>query len=459
VTLARAATALVEGVTADGAALAELLVAEGETVRLAGRAPGVAATPGRLEELRAQGVVVEPDAVLDLDPGAPTVAFLDVWTPETAPRVERLRTAGARLSCLADLLLARAPGPVIGVTGTAGKTTTAALTAGILRSGGASVSTGAARAGNLWPTGELLESLPSLAPSEWLVVELTSSHLAFTRGSPHVAVVTSFWPDHLELHGSLSAYRDAKARLVAFQGADDWVVVDEDEPEVRAFAERTPARRASFSRGSRVERGAYLDTGTIRVRWDGRVHDVCAARELPLRGRLLGNALAACTAALAAGARPQALADGLLGTRVPPYRGAEVARWEAVPVLDAGAAATPGKVAALLEPYADASLVVIAGGETELGGLPVHSSLEERRVLEAALAEVARAARAVVLFGPAAGGLAASLAGLEVERVRTLGEAIPAARGLVAGAEAVLFAPIYPVALEDRERFAALAAG
>jgi hypothetical protein len=85
--------------------------------------------------------------------------------------------------------------------------------------------------------------------------------------------------------------------------------------------------------------------------------------------------------------------------------------------------------------------------------------LEERRVLEAALAEVARAARAVVLFGPAAGGLAASLTGLEVERVRTLGDAIPAARGLVAGAEAVLFAPIYPVALEDRERFAALAAG
>jgi UDP-N-acetylmuramoylalanine--D-glutamate ligase len=457
VTLARAATALVEGVTEDGAALARLLVAEGETVRLAGRVPGVAAAPGRLDELRAQGVQVEPDAVLDLDPGAPSVAFLDVWTPETAPRVARLRAAGTRLSCLADLVLARAPGPVIGVTGTAGKTITAALTAGILRADGRTVGTGAARAGNLWPTGELLESLASRAPSEWLVLELTSSHLAFTSGSPHVAVVTSFWPDHLELHGSLAAYRAAKERLVASQVAGDWVVVDADEPAVRAFAERTPARRASFSRRSGVERGAFLDAATIRVRWDGREHDVCAARELPLRGRLVSNALAACTAALAAGVRPQALAGGLIGASLPPYRGAEVARWGAVPVLDAGAAATPGKVAALLEPYADSSIVLIAGGETELGGLPVHASGEERRVLEAALAEVTRAARAAVVFGPAAGRLAASLAELEVERVRTLGEAIGAARSLAPGAEAVLFAPIFPVALDDRERFAALA--
>jgi UDP-N-acetylmuramoylalanine--D-glutamate ligase len=319
------------------------------------------------------------------------------------------------------------------------------------------VRAGAARAGNLWPTGELLESLAWAAPTDWLVVELTSSHLAFTSGSPHVAVVTSFWPDHLELHGSLTAYRAAKERVVASQAEDDWVVVDEDEPAVRAFAERTPAHRASFSRLSRVERGAYLHLGRIRARWDGREHDVCAAGELPLPGRLLGNALAACTAALAAGVPPQTLAGGLVGASLPPYRGTEVARWGAVPVLDAGAAATPGKVAALLEPYADGSIVLIAGGETELGGLAVHGSGEERRVLEAALAEVTRTARAAVLFGPAAEGLSASLAGLDVERVRTLGEAIPAARSLASAVEAVLFAPIYPVALEDRERFAALA--
>jgi UDP-N-acetylmuramoylalanine--D-glutamate ligase len=450
---------LVEGVTEDGAALARLLAGEGELVRLAGRVPGVEPTRDRLDELRAAGVVVEPDAILDLDPGAPDAAYLDVWTPEVAPRVARLRGVGARLSCIADVVLARSPLPVIGVTGTAGKTTTSALTAGILRASGRLVGTGDARAGNLWPTGDLLEALPSQRPPGWLVMELTSSHLAFTGGSPHIAVVTSFWPDHVELHGSLAAYRAAKERLVASQTPGDWVVVDEDEPAVAAFAERTPALRASFSRVAPVEQGAYLAGGTIHVRWDGRTDEVCALADLPLRGKLVSNVLAACAAALAAGLPAGALADGLRAARLPADRGQEVARWGAVPVLAAGAAATPGKAAALAEPYDDGSLVLIAGGRQELLGLAVHDSAEERGVLESACLEIARATRTAVVFGDAAGRLAACLRGVELAQVGTLDEAVAAARTRASGAEAVLFAPIFPVDLEDRQRFSALAAG
>lgn len=455
-TRSEAASTLVEGVTADGAELALLLSREGAPVRLAGRAPGRAPSAEILRLLQEHGVAVEPDEDLDADPGAPATAYLDVWTPETAPRVHLLRAAGARLTGIADAVLERAPGPVLGVTGTAGKTTAAALALRLLRAAGLDArAAAAAPAGQLWPAHDLLAALPALRSSTWLVLELTSSHLAVTERSPHVAVVTSFWPDHLELHGSLEAYRAAKERLVASQTNADWVVVDEDVPDVAAFARRTSARRASFSRTAPVLRGAYLDRGALAARWGGRVVEVGPAAALPLPGRLLGGALAACAAALAAGVPPERLAPGLAGFEPPAHRGREVARWDGVPVVDATMAATPAKAAAMLEPYPDASVVLVAGGLTELAGLPVGVSPAEERLLAEACAEARRAAGAIVLFGPAAERLQPLLAG--AERVGSLEEALTAGRDRARGAASVLVAPMFPLAAEERERLAARA--
>ena len=176
--------------------------------------PGTA--PAEALELRRIGVTVRERFGPDSDPGEHDEAFLDVWTPEVAPRVARLRAAGCRVRCLADLLLERSSGPVIGVTGTAGKTTTAAFLVQLLRSAGRPVRAGkSARAGNLWPTAELLRP----RSDGLLVTELTSSHLCFTSRSPAVAVITCFWPDHIELHGSLERYRAAKETIVRHQGA------------------------------------------------------------------------------------------------------------------------------------------------------------------------------------------------------------------------------------------------
>ncbi len=451
-------TVLVEGFAPDAVALAGLLVTEGRAVRLAGRG----AAPSAAAALRRDGVAVEEHVDLDADPGPAELAYLDVWTPEVAPRASRLRARGTRISCLSELLLERAPVRSLGVTGTAGKTTTATLAVQLLRGVGIDVAAGStARGGNLWATEELVERLPSLRPPSVLVLELTSSHLCFMKSSPDVAVVTSFWADHIELHGSLAAYRAAKETIVRGQTADDWVVVNEDDAGASPFASLTPARRASFSQRRAVERGTFVERDRVVARWDGHELELARAPELSFVGAQRGNVLAAVTAALALGAPLEAL-PGLLPSLVPPpYRARTPAYTEqGLAIVDDGLAATPTKAAATLEVQPDGSVVLVAGGDPAPCGVRVHASTEEQALLERACDQASRAARVAVLFGPAGAELAERLGGrgVELRQAASFDDAVAQAFGAaVTGGLTLLFSPMYPVAQADRERFAALA--
>ena len=459
-------TLLVEGFDRDAISLARLLAREGHTVRLASPAD----EPSEAEELRELGIHVEPHADLDTDPGPAEIAYLDVWTPEVAPRVAKLRAQGTRVSCPGDLLLERWPGPSIGITGTAGKTTTTSLTAEILRTAGIEIAVSrGARAGNLWPTGELLDRLRPPGTTEFpsatlLLLELTSSHLAFMRSSPTLAAVISFWPDHLELHGDLGRYRAAKETIVRHQRPGDTVVVNADDASA-SFAAATPADLIEFSLAHPVAEGAYLDPGRGVVLADptaetglGPIHAHAAHP---------GNVVAAAAIAAAAGASPAAIEQGIRTAATLPWRAQPLpvqtqGTLAGIPVVDDGMAATPRKTQATLAAYPDHSIVLIAGGVNDAGGGRVHATPEEQTLLERACDEIARTARVVVLFGYGGARLAPLLRQRRVETLMAadLAEAVAVAAGRAAdaagAAAAVVFSPLFPLPLEERARFASL---
>ena len=447
---------LIEGFGPDEIALARLLAAEGSSVRLASPAPATA----DVLALRELGVRIEPEADLDARPGAADIAYLDVWTPEVAPRVRRLRAQGTRVSCLGDLLLERWRGPSIGITGTAGKTSTTAFTAEILRSAGIepAVSRGA-RAGNLWPTAELLDRLGADEPPAAegvLLLELTSSHLAFMSTSPTIAAVVSFWPDHLELHGSLARYRAAKETIVRHQGPGAAVVVNADDASAGFAAPRPRPSSYEFSTRHPVDRGAYLDPerGVVLAGDDGET----ALGHIESRTPHPANVLAAAAIAAAAGAGPAAIASGIEGTALPPWRGQPVGTLAGVPAVNDGMAATPLKTAALLRTYPDRSIVLIAGGLNDAGGGSVHSTPEEEALLGRACDEIQRVARGCVVFGDAGPRLAHYLRKRNVAPIVTddLESAVVAATHNADGASAIVFSPLFPVSLDDRRLFATL---
>ena len=378
------------------------------------------------------------------------VRLLSPWTP--LPPIPP--GAASALSGSADLLLRFSPIPVLGVTGSAGKTTTARLAEAMLVASGVETLTARdAPADNAWPTAALLERVLAARPPAWCVAELTSSHLAVSSASPHVACVTNVWPDHVDLHGSLAAYLEAKRRIVAFQGAGDWVVVNAGDPGAVELAEASAGRVVRCSpAGPASDPGAGVEAGRLVARIDGAVSDLGPARALPPPpgGE---NGLLAGVAALLAGATPEAIAQALAGWRGLALRRERLGAIDGAPVIRDALAATPAKAAAGLALHPPGSVVLIAGGHDDLGGGTMHDAPGERELFAHAAEVAARACAHAALFGPAGPRLARALetAGLRSVTVHdALPEAVTDARSHARPGRTLLFAPWFPTTPAER---------
>jgi UDP-N-acetylmuramoylalanine--D-glutamate ligase len=142
------------------------------------------------------------------------------------------RGAGARLTSETELFLETCPARIVGVTGSNGKSTTAAMTAAMLRADGRTTWLG----GNIG--GSLLERLDQIGPDDWVVLELSSFqlwHLGRHVRMPEVAVLTNCSPNHLDWHPSYDHYRAAKQRILTEQKPGDLAVLNTGDAEVAAW--------------------------------------------------------------------------------------------------------------------------------------------------------------------------------------------------------------------------------
>lgn len=220
-----------------------------------------------------------------------------------SPFLHLARQQGARLTTEIGLLIDRCPAPIIGVTGSNGKSTTAAMIAAILRADGRRAWLG----GNLG--GSLLENLDQIDRGDWVVLELSSFQLHYLAGQlpgPHVAVVTAFAPNHLDWHGSLEAYRQAKQQILAGQGPLEAAVLNCTDAELRAWR--------PLVRGRLVAPPLECDIPTLRL--PGHHNRLNAALAIAAARALGCNAAAAQTALAAFAGLPQRLEwIGVVGGR------------------------------------------------------------------------------------------------------------------------------------------------
>ena len=277
----------VVGAARSGVAAAELLVRRGASVTLT----DVREHLDEETRLRQAGVELElgghkAETLLRSD-----LIVTSPGVPYRQPLIEAARQEGVPVMGELELASRWLRGRIVAITGTKGKSTTTTLTGRMLEAGGHRVLVG----GNI---GHALSAQVDESTEDTIhVVEASSFQLEATETfHPWIAVLLNFSPDHLDRHSTVDEYAAAKKRIFARQTAEDWAVLNADDPITLAMAEANRSRRLLFSLQGRIADGVVVDGNTI-VRRDG------VGREplVPLSAiRLIGPHLVADVLAAAA---------------------------------------------------------------------------------------------------------------------------------------------------------------
>jgi UDP-N-acetylmuramoylalanine--D-glutamate ligase len=404
---------LVVGLARSGAAAALALRDLGQDVIGVDR--GSSAESGRLREA---GVEVHLDVTGE--------AFLDrartlVKSPGVRPSAPVVAAARARgVAVVGELELAwrLLPVPFVAVTGTNGKTTTTELIAHIHRQAGRRV----AVAGNI---GTALSSLGgAIADDTTIVCEASSFQLESTlEFAPDAAVLLNLEADHLDWHGSLKHYHEAKRKIFARQEPGDLAVTPVGLAPDDIGGE---AQRVRFGAGA----GAGLDERDGTLHW----HDepLMPAADIRLPGaHNVENAMAAAAVTLARGIPAQAVTAALRDFAGVPHRLELIAEKDGVAYVNDSKATNVGSTLVALASYAGGSVHLVLGGDgKDQDFTPLRDA-------------VARAAAAVYLIGEAAPELEAALAeaGPAPLRCGDLERAVRAAREAARPGQTVLLSP------------------
>ena len=202
---------------------------------------------GRIEALESLGAVVHlGEDYLDYLEGQDVIFRTPGLRPDV-PQLMAARERGSVLTSEMEVFFQVCPCPIIGVTGSDGKTTTTTIIAGLLKAAGYNVYLGGNIGKPLLPDAEMME------PEDFAVVELSSFQLMTMDLSPHIAVVTNLAPNHLDVHRSMGEYISAKENIFIHQTAEDTVILNADNDITRSFAPGAPGRVRFFSRKEEPE--------------------------------------------------------------------------------------------------------------------------------------------------------------------------------------------------------------
>ena len=252
--------------------------------------------------------------------------------------------------------------PIIGVTGTKGKTTTATLIAEILKTAGKKVfKVGIGQKPVLSVLDEIEEEKNGA-----VVFELSSwrlSALGRTGLSPHIAVITNIHRDHLNYYGTMEKYITDKKYIFASQKDDDYIVLNYDDESVRKIAGEIKSKIIFFS-ALKSDLGSciFIEKGKINYKKNGELIEICDINDIQLRGgHNLYNVLAAVGTTVAFGIAPEKICEAVKNFKGIPHRLELVRELDGVKYVNDTTATMPDAAIAGINSFSK-PIILIAGG-------------------------------------------------------------------------------------------------
>ena len=370
-----------------------------------------------------QGIIVETGGHGERTFQNQDLIVVSPGVPVDAQPLEQARALGQLVIGEIELAAEFLQGNIVAITGSNGKTTTTTLTGEILANSGLKTLVG----GNIGTPA--ISFVEQSTPETTTVLEVSSFQLETIRTfRPRVAVVLNITPDHLDRHRTFAAYVDAKARIFENQQADDFAVLNADDPTCVELTGRTRGQVFWFSRQKEVEQGAHVKGDSILFRRDGSDLEIMPVSEIALKGaHNQENVLAAISCGALLGCDRERIRDAVRNFKAVEHRLEYVATVRGVEYYNDSKATNVDATIKALESF-PSGVHLILGGKDKGSDYSVLNGLLRERV------------KRVYTIGTAAQKIESQIAG-EVVGSGTLENAVKQASASAVSGDVVLLAP------------------
>jgi UDP-N-acetylmuramoylalanine--D-glutamate ligase len=286
--------------------------------------------------------------------------------PLSQPIVQTAAERGLPITNDSQIFMEAVQAPVIGITGSAGKTTTTTLV-------GRMAKLAVTSPNEAWIGGNigqpLVEYLDKITARDTVILELSSFQLEQMTLSPHISAVLNITPNHLDRHGSMANYIAAKAHILTFQTAADIAILDREDPGSWNLRDEVKGQLISFGlkRPLAGQVGTYFDGKNLMLQTTDGIVKLMPREAILLRGEHnLLNVLAACAIAYAAGFPISAMEAAVKDFKGVEHRLELVRTWHGAQWYNDSIATAPERTMAALHSFSEPIILLLGGHDKEL---------------------------------------------------------------------------------------------
>lgn len=343
---------LVIGAARSGFASAAFLARQGNQVILTDMKQ-----PEDVSELEQMGVSFIWGIQPNLAELNPDYLVVSPGVPLTISPIQYAKEHGIPVIGELELAYRNCKAPFIAITGTNGKTTTTTLTGELLKRTGKRVLVG----GNIGDP--LIRCVQELNENDVVVAEVSSFQLeTVDRFSPHLALMINLTPDHLDRHGTMEQYLACKANIFVNQKETDYLILNYDDEMLRAQAEKSKGNVLFFSQQHILQKGVYLENGTVMLALDGISRPICRENEIAIKGKHnLENAMGAILLAYLSGVSVEEIRSVLMTFPGVAHRLEPVRVYQDVQYINDSKGTNPDATIKAIEAYQEPIILLLGG--------------------------------------------------------------------------------------------------